>query len=169
MVLAEEMSSGRTTPATVSWRTSVLVRTSWVPWITRLPLGRTAETTAAMVRLIFSARFTEPAPALVVLELVDRALAGSKPPGRILPRLDSRPSRCGMPAVTPAVRELAVVLVVLALSSISICTVRMSPILPARWSIKNARAPERHRELALAGVGAFTLMIRWSMGARAAG
>jgi hypothetical protein len=50
IVLAEEMSSGRIMPETVSWRSSALVRTSWVPSMMRLPLGRMPVTTAATVR-----------------------------------------------------------------------------------------------------------------------
>jgi hypothetical protein len=53
---------GRTMPATVSSRTSRLVRTSCRPWITRLPLAMTPVTTAAMVRLTFSDRLTAPEP-----------------------------------------------------------------------------------------------------------
>src|SRR3954454_24345736 len=105
IVLEDEMSSGRTMAATVSWRTSVLVRTSWVPWITRLPLGSTPETTAAMVRLIFSERFTAPAPAFEWLELVLIMLAGSKAPGRTFPRLDSRPRKFGTPIELFEARE----------------------------------------------------------------
>ena len=41
---------------------------------------------------------------------------------------------------------------VLAESLIAICTVTMSPIRLALWSMKKARAPLRHSELAEAGV-----------------
>src|SRR3990167_6148112 len=153
MVLAEVMSSGRTIPATVSWRSSELVRTSWLPWITMLPLGRTLVTTAAMVREIFSERVTAPEPWLLVSELVLMALAGSKPPGRILPRLDSRPRKLVTHALVPEVRELLLALEVWAESLMSIWTVRMSPTRLARWSMKKARAPVRHREFAEAAWG----------------
>jgi hypothetical protein len=48
-------------------------------------------------------------------------------------------------------RERSVALETLALSSISIWTVKMSPTLLARWSLKKARAPTRQSELAEAG------------------
>src|SRR5690606_23156 len=146
---------------------------SWVPWIIMLPLGSTAVTTAAMVSLIFSDRFTEPAPALEVVEPVFTALAGSNPPGNTRPRLDSRPKKFSTPAWVLAVRDELVALVVLAESSISICTVRMSPTRLARWSLKKARAPERQSELAEAGWGAGSraearLMISCCWGTRTA-
>lgn len=130
------------------------MRTSWVPWIIMLPFGMIPVTTAAIVRLIFSERLIWPAPALELVELVSMAFAGSKPPGRTLPRVLSRPRKCGTPAFVPEVRELLVALVVLALSSMSMLTVRMSPTRLARWSLKKARAPVRHSELALAACGA---------------
>ncbi len=77
MVLAEEMSSGRTMPLTVSSRSSLLVFTSWLPWMSRLPLGSTPVTTAATVRVICSWRFTVPVPAEVVLPLWSIILVGS--------------------------------------------------------------------------------------------
>src|SRR5438128_1021296 len=104
-----------------------------------------------MVSEIFSARFTAPLPLCSNLELVSSILEASKPPGRIFPRLDSRPNRWGAPAAVSEVREDVVALEVLALSSISILTVRISPTRLARWSLKNARAPIRHSELAEAG------------------
>jgi hypothetical protein len=48
----------------------------------------------------------------------------------------------------PEVRDEDDVLLVWALSSMSILTVRMSPIRPARWSLKKALAPVRQSELA---------------------
>ena len=61
-----------------------------------------------MVRLIFSDRFTCPAPALEVVELVSTALAGSNPLGKIFLSEDSRPKKCGTPAFRPDVRELEI-------------------------------------------------------------
>src|SRR3990167_9248352 len=151
--VAGGVSLGRTIPATMSWRSSALVRTSWVPWITMLPLGRTLVTTAATVREIFSERVTAPVPWLLVVELVLMALAGSKPPGRNRPRLDSRPRRLSTPALMPELRELLLALEVWAESLMSIWTVRMSPTRLARWSMKKARAPVRHREFAEAAWG----------------
>ncbi len=144
------MSSGRTTPATVSSRRSLLVFTSCLPWITRLPLGSTLVTTAAMVRLIWSWRWIWPVPVSWLSPLVWMALAGSKPLGMIRVSAVSSPSRCGMPMVLALLRSRVVLLVMLALSSMVISTVRMSPTLAARWSEKKVCAPARHRELLVA-------------------
>jgi hypothetical protein len=69
------------------------------------------------------------------------------------------------------VRELAVLFLVLALSSMSIWTVRMSPTRLARWSLKKARAPTRHSELAEAAAGGLTAgrTYCWVIGASWAG
>ena len=59
-------------------------------------------------------------------------------------------------------RERLVVLLNVASSSIATCTVTMSPILAARWSLKKALAPGRHSELgwrltlAVSGIGMLT-------------
>ena len=67
--------------------------------------------------------------------------------GMILPRLDSRPKKCGTPMLVPTLRSRTVALETWALSSMVISTVRMSPTRAARWSLKKVRAPTRHREL----------------------
>src|SRR5580704_16663314 len=150
MVLDEETSSGRTMPATVSWRTSSLVFTSWVPWMTMLPLGSTWVTTAAMVRLMASERLMPPAPCEESAVLVVISFDGSTP-GMTLPMLDSSPKKLGTPMALLVVSAVLEVLEVLAESEIETSTVRMSPTRPARWSLKKVRAPVRHSEL---GVGA---------------
>ena len=66
------MSRGRTTPATLSTRTSKLTRTSWVPLITRLPFGSTSVTTAATSSSMLSERVIAPSPFVDVLR-VDRS------------------------------------------------------------------------------------------------
>src|ERR1700722_15394065 len=153
MVLDEEMSSGRTMPATVSWRTSLLVLISWLPWITMLPLGSTWLTTAAMVTLICSARFTPPVPAEARAVLVVRTLPGSNVLGRIWPMDDSSPRKFGTPMALLVVRLVLVVFWVLAESLTVTSTVRISPTRPARWSLKKVRAPVRHSEFAVTGWG----------------
>ena len=121
--------------------------------MTRLPFGSTSVTTAAMVRVICSWRVMPPVPPAARLELVLTALAGSNPLGMILDIRVSSPKKLVTPAVLALVRDALVALVVLALSSILISTVRMSPTRLARWSSKKARAPLRHSELAEAGWG----------------
>ena len=116
-------------------------------------MGSTWTTVAATVRLIFSDRFTAPAPALLVAPLVSTICDGSKAPGRMCPSTVSRPKKCGTPALLVVVREVLVEFWVLAESEMSICTVRMSPTRLARWSMKKARAPVRPRELAEAEGG----------------
>src|SRR6202012_4691149 len=128
--------------------------TSWVPWITRLPFGSTDITVAAMVSVICSWRVMAPVPLLFLLELVSIALAGLNALGKILPSVDSKPSRLVRPRFAPLVREVEVSFLVLALSLMLISTVRMSPGARARWSLKKVRAPVRHSELAVAGCGA---------------
>jgi len=52
-----------------------------MPSITRLPLGRTCATSAAKVMLMFSCRFTLPAPTLDVFDPILTRLAGFMPLG----------------------------------------------------------------------------------------
>ncbi|MNQ70656.1 hypothetical protein D3C85_853000 [compost metagenome] len=132
MVLAEEMSSGRTMPATVSSRTSRLVRTSCRPWMTMLPLGMTAVTTAATVRLTRSERLTLPEPEAFDSPSVPIILAGSKPPGKARPRLFSSPKKLVTPPEMLLLRARWVEFWVWARSLMSILTVRMSPTRRAR-------------------------------------
>src|SRR5579872_6092708 len=94
-----------------------------------------------------------PEPAVTMLLLVAIAVFGTKALGSTRPRLDSRPRKFGMPTALVLVLLVSVAFEVLALSSIWISTVRMSPTRLARWSPRNSRAPERHRELAEAGWG----------------
>src|SRR5271170_6292925 len=85
-----------------------------------------------------------PVPALdrLVLVLTALALFGSS---------FSSPKKFGTPNLLAEVRAALVAFEVLALSSILISTVRMSPTRLARWSSKKARAPVRHSELGEAG------------------
>ena len=62
------------------------------------------------------------------------------------------PNRLETPESTEVSRLVAVSLDRRAVSLMSTLTVRMSPILEARWSWKKARAPERHSELAEAAL-----------------
>src|SRR3546814_6070686 len=74
----------------------------------------------------------------------------------------SRPRKLVRPAVSVLSREVVVLFCTFALSWILTFTVRMSPTLAARWSLKNWRAPGRHSELAwrgatsAAGIGMLT-------------
>ena len=118
--------------------------------MTRLPLASTSVTTAAMVRLTFSERFTEPEPLALDSPSSPTMLAGSKPPGKARPRLFSRPRKLLIPVEMSLERLRWVEFCVWARSSMSMLTVRMSPMRRARWSPKKVRAPVRHRLLALA-------------------
>ena len=153
MVLAALMSSGRTTPATVSSRSSAFTRTSWRPWITRLPLGSTLVTTAATVRFTASERLTEPWPLDSTSLFSPTAFSGSKALGSTLPMEDSSPRKCERPRSVDDLRVATEVFCTCALSAMAMLTVRMSPMRCARWSWKKARAPLRQRLLAPAGRG----------------
>ncbi len=76
MVLVALMSSGRTTPVTRSSRISKFTRTSWRPWMTRFPLGKTWVMIAATVSVSSSVRATEPVPVLDEVLPRLRTLAG---------------------------------------------------------------------------------------------
>jgi hypothetical protein len=147
MVLVEEMSSGRTMPAD---RQAGAAR-RWsappaLPWITILPLGRMPVNDHRRHRQadLLRARLIEPSPA------VGRVLdVGGPPRGRGRTRragfsaqaafqaeevggcpADTEPElRDAWPRCWPSRR----------LSSMAICTVRMSPTRAARWSMKKAR------------------------------
>ena len=82
MVLSVAMSRGRTTPATLSTRSSKFTRTSWVPLMTRLPFGRTSETTAATSSSMLSERVIAPAPLVDVPELTEESSLPSPLPVR---------------------------------------------------------------------------------------
>ncbi len=57
-----------------------------------------------------------------------------------------------MPMVLAVLRSRVVSFCTWALSSMVISTVRMSPTLAARWSLKKVRAPTRQMEFADAGL-----------------
>src|SRR5207253_2921548 len=91
-------------------------------------------------------RLTEPLPSLDDVESVVRMR-----PGRILFAwvIVWDPMKSVTPESSLLVRLRWVSLAMLALSVMLTVTVRRSPIRAARWSLKNARLPFRHSELAL--------------------
>src|SRR5712671_380286 len=146
MVLSLWLSSGRTMPATISSRISKLTRISCLPSTTRLPFGSTCVTTAATLVFRFSVRATDPLPSYFEVESVVSIL-----PGRILCAcvIVWAPMKSLIPESSLLVRSRLVSLLTLALSEKNTVTVRMSPMRAARWSLKKARLPFRHSELAL--------------------
>jgi hypothetical protein len=90
---------------------------------------------------------TEPLPSLEAVESAVRIR-----PGNIFCALAPSvllPMKSVIPESSLLVRLRWVSLAMLALSVMLTVTVRMSPILAARWSLKKAREPLRHSELAL--------------------
>ena len=65
----------------------------------------------------------------------------------------SSPRKFGSPAASDPARLAPVALARLALSAMFTSTVRMSPTCAARWSLKNARLPERQRLFTWIGTG----------------
>ena len=128
------MSAGRTTPATVSWRSSKFTRTSCDPLISRFPFGSTWVTTAGTENWICSERSMLPAPWLVEVEL--KSLLKVRGVGVVLeePELWGLNSQSKAKFVFAAV-ERPVELPNVALSLIEMTTVTMSPTLAMRWSV----------------------------------
>src|ERR1700732_5378168 len=146
MVLSLWMSSGRTMPATINSRISKLTRISCLPSTTRLPFGKTCVTTAATLVCSASWRLTEPLPSLDAVESVVSIRPGNIFSGCVTVLL---PIKSVIPESSLLVRLRCVSFAMLALSVILTVTVKRSPTRAARWSLKKARLPFRHSELAL--------------------
>src|ERR1700761_5861051 len=136
----------------------------------RLPLGSTPVTTAAMVMVTASERFTEPLPSEARVEPVLTRLEVDRP-GRAWASSVSSPNRLENPAWALGVGLATVSLASWALAEMVTLMVRMSPTLDARWSWKKVREPLRHNELAEAGRGlsSWVPSASWALGTRAAG
>ena len=104
ITLSLSMSSGRTTPATASSRSSKLTRTSWRPSMTRLPLGSTPVTTAATLVSSTSERRTDPAPCE---ELSEEALSSESALTSLGKKLGNLPSSPNTLAAPRALARLA--------------------------------------------------------------
>ena len=146
MVLSLSMSSGRTTPATISSRISKLTRISWRPSITRLPFGSTWVTTPATLVDSASWRLTEPLPSLEAVESAVKMRVGN---AELSTGSFCLPKKLVTPESSVLARLRWVSLAILALSVMLTLTVRISPTWCARWSLKKAREPLRQSELGL--------------------
>src|SRR5581483_9844697 len=110
--------------------------TCWCPSITRLPLGSTCATSAAMVMLTLSLRLTLPAPTLELLDPILTRLPGFMALGRMV----STPKKLVRLAASLLVRLREVVLERSAESAIETFTVITSPTRLARGSEKKLLA-----------------------------
>lgn len=108
--------------------------------MTRLPFGSCWVTTAATLVVTSSERFTVPVPLDVLAPLLAISASALVPPGRAL--VMPLPSTPSMPMESLEVRERAVEFSISALSVMRTLTVRMSPMLRARWSLKKVREPD---------------------------
>src|SRR5690606_34957718 len=93
-----------------------------------------------------SERETEPLPSLDAVESPEKILVGT---AALRIGTFDLPKKLSMPESSVLERLRCVWLAIAALSVKFTMTVRMSPTIWARWSLKKAREPERHSEFGL--------------------
>src|SRR3984957_9517095 len=96
-----------------------------------------------------SVRWICPVPVLLFVLLEETRVEGLIAFGSIA----SRPKKFGMPPVSVLVRAAEVTFFRFAASFMLTRTVTISPTWAARWSLKNAREPDRHSAFASLGEG----------------